>query len=86
VGLQAAMIDNHIHHGNQLSIDISRIQWKRVVDMNDRALRTVTVGLGGPINGSPRAEGFDIVVAYALPRRRVHFQPIPNLGAPPTIM
>ena len=41
------MIDNHIHHGNRLGIDISRIQWKRVVDMNDRALRTVTVGLGG---------------------------------------
>ena len=61
--LLAAMIDNHIHHGNQLGIDISRIQWKRVVDMNDRALRTVTVGLGGPINGSPREDGFDIVVA-----------------------
>jgi formyltetrahydrofolate synthetase len=61
--LLAAMIDNHIHHGNQLGIDISRIQWKCVVDMNDRALRTVTVGLGGPINGSPRADGFDIVVA-----------------------
>jgi len=61
--LLAAMIDNHIHHGNQLGIDVSRIQWKRVVDMNDRALRTVTVGLGGPINGSPREDGFDIVVA-----------------------
>jgi len=61
--LLAAMIDNHIHHGNQLSIDISRIQWKRVVDMNDRALRAVTVGLGGPTNGSPRGDGFDIVVA-----------------------
>ena len=61
--LLAAMIDNHIHHGNQLGIDVSRIQWKRVVDTNDRALRTVTVGLGGPINGSPREDGFDIVVA-----------------------
>ena len=61
--LLAAMIDNHIHHGNQLGIDISRIQWKRVVDMNDRALRAVTVGLGGPANGSPRGDGFDIVVA-----------------------
>lgn len=45
--LLAAMIDNHIYHGNQLGIDVSRIQWKRVADMNDRALRTVTVGLGG---------------------------------------
>ncbi len=61
--LLSAMIDNHIHHGNQLGIDVSRIHWKRVVDMNDRALRTVTVGLGGPINGSPREDGFDIVVA-----------------------
>ncbi len=61
--LLAAMIDNHIHHGNELDIDVRRITWKRVVDMNDRALRDVTVGLGGPGNGYPRQDGFDIVVA-----------------------
>jgi formate--tetrahydrofolate ligase len=61
--LLAAMIDNHIHHGNQLGIDVRRIAWKRVVDMNDRALRDITVGLGGPGNGYPRQDGFDIVVA-----------------------
>ena len=61
--LLAAALDNHIHHGNALGIDIRRIQWKRVVDMNDRALRDVTVGLGGPANGYPRQDGFDIVVA-----------------------
>src|SRR5689334_20485304 len=61
--LLAAMIDNHIHHGNALNIDVRRIQWKRVVDMNDRALRDITVGLGGPGNGYPRQDGFDIVVA-----------------------
>jgi formate--tetrahydrofolate ligase len=57
------MIDNHIHHGNALNIDVRRIQWKRVVDMNDRALRDVTVGLGGTPNGFPRQDGYDIVVA-----------------------
>ena len=61
--LLAALIDNHIHHGNELGIDIRRITWKRVVDMNDRALRDITVGLGGPGNGYPRQDGFDIVVA-----------------------
>jgi formate--tetrahydrofolate ligase len=60
--LLAAMLDNHIHHGNALGIDVRRIQWKRVVDMNDRALRSLTVGLGGFANGFPRQDGFDIVV------------------------
>lgn len=61
--LLSAMLDNHIHHGNALGIDVRRIQWKRVVDMNDRALRSLTVGLGGVPNGFPRQDGFDIVVA-----------------------
>ena len=61
--LLAAAIDNHIHHGNALDIDVRRISWKRVMDMNDRALRDITVGLGGPGNGFPRQDGFDIVVA-----------------------
>jgi formate--tetrahydrofolate ligase len=61
--LLAAMIDNHIHHGNELGIDVRRIQWKRVLDMNDRALRDVVISLGGPGNGYPRQDGFDIVVA-----------------------
>jgi formate--tetrahydrofolate ligase len=61
--LLAAMIDNHIHHGNELGFDLRRIAWKRVVDMNDRALREITVGLGGAANGFPREDGFDIVVA-----------------------
>ena len=61
--LLAAMIDNHIHHGNELDIDVRRITWKRVVDMNDRALRDITCSLGGPGNGYPREDGFDIVVA-----------------------
>ncbi|MDH3318612.1 MAG: formate--tetrahydrofolate ligase [Betaproteobacteria bacterium] len=61
--LLAAMLDNHIHHGNELGIDVRRIAWKRVLDMNDRALRNVVVSLGGPGNGYPREDGFDIVVA-----------------------
>ncbi len=61
--LLAAMLDNHIHHGNELGIDVRRIAWKRVLDMNDRALRDVVVSLGGPGNGYPRQDGFDIVVA-----------------------
>ena len=61
--LLAALIDNHIHHGNELGFDVRRITWKRVVDMNDRALREVNVSLGGPANGYPRQDGFDIVVA-----------------------
>ncbi len=61
--LLAAMLDNHIHHGNVLKIDTRRIAWKRVMDMNDRALRQMVVGLGGTANGVPREDGFDIVVA-----------------------
>ncbi len=61
--LLAALIDNHVHHGNTLDIDVRRVTWKRVVDMNDRALRDITVALGGPGNGFPRQDGFDIVVA-----------------------
>jgi formate--tetrahydrofolate ligase len=61
--LLAAALDNHVHHGNALDIDVRRITWKRVVDMNDRALRQITVGLGGAANGFPRQDGFDIVVA-----------------------
>ncbi|HEM6577928.1 formate--tetrahydrofolate ligase [Streptococcus suis] len=58
----SALIDNHIHQGNVIGIDQRRIIWKRVVDLNDRALRKVTVGLGGPLNGIPREDGFDITV------------------------
>ena len=61
--LLAALIDNHIHHGNALGFDVRRIAWRRSVDMNDRALRKINVGLGGPPNGFPREDGFDIVVA-----------------------
>src|SRR6266481_391459 len=61
--LLAAVLDNHIHHGNELGIDVRRIAWRRVVDMNDRALREIVVSLGGPGNGYPRQDGFDIVVA-----------------------
>lgn len=61
--LLSAMIDNHIHHGNELDLDVRRITWGRVVDMNDRALRDINVGLGGVANGMPREDGFDIVVA-----------------------
>ncbi len=61
--LLAALLDNHINHGNELGIDVRRVVWKRVVDMNDRALRDITIALGGPGNGYPRQDGFDIVVA-----------------------
>ncbi|GHG84163.1 formate--tetrahydrofolate ligase [Pseudodonghicola xiamenensis] len=61
--LLAAMIDNHIYWGNDLQIDDRRITWRRVMDMNDRALRDIVVGLGGVTNGSPRQGGFDITVA-----------------------
>jgi len=61
--LLSALIDNHIYHGNELGFDVRRIAWKRVVDMNDRALRDIVVGLGGTANGYPREDGFDIVVA-----------------------
>lgn len=59
----AALLDNHIHQGNSLNIDVRRVVWKRVVDLNDRALRQVVIGLGGPIQGVPRETGFDITVA-----------------------
>ncbi|RZI48403.1 formate--tetrahydrofolate ligase [Lactococcus kimchii] len=59
----AAFLDNSLHQGNPLQIDPRRILWKRVLDLNDRALRHVTVGLGGPLNGIPREDGFDITVA-----------------------
>jgi formate--tetrahydrofolate ligase len=61
--LLAALIDNHIHHGNAAGFDTRRVSWRRVLDINDRALRDITVGLGGPANGYPRQDGFDIVVA-----------------------
>src|SRR5512137_2464747 len=61
--LLAALIDNHIFQGNQLGFDVRRIAWRRVVDVNDRALRQIVVGLGGTANGVPREDGFDIVVA-----------------------
>ena len=61
--LLAALMDNHIHHGNALGFDVRRIVWRRVMDMNDRALRSTVVSLGGPGNGYPREDGFDIVVA-----------------------
>ncbi|MDE7525391.1 formate--tetrahydrofolate ligase, partial [Streptococcus agalactiae] len=59
----SALLDNHIHQGNELDIDQRRVIWKRVVDLNDRALRQVIVGLGSPVNGIPREDGFDITVA-----------------------
>ena len=61
--LLSAIIDNHLQRGNELNIDPRRIEWKRVMDMNDRALREVVVGLGGPTNGVPREDGFNITVA-----------------------
>jgi len=61
--LLAAMVDNHIHWGNALDIDVRRVVWRRVLDMNDRALRNITQSLGGPANGFPRESGFDITVA-----------------------
>jgi len=59
----AAIIDNHMHQGNELNIDQRRIVWKRALDLNDRALRKVIIGLGGPLQGVPREDGFDITVA-----------------------
>lgn len=61
--LLAALLDAHIHNGNELGIDVRRIMWKRVVDMNDRQLRNIVCGLGGKANGVPREDGFDITVA-----------------------
>jgi formate--tetrahydrofolate ligase len=64
--LLSALVDNHIHHGNELDIDVRSITWKRVLDMNDRSLRDIVIALGGPANGYPRESGFDIVVASEL--------------------
>ena len=64
--LLAAMLDNHIHHGNSLGIDVRRVSWKRVLDMNDRALRKTVCSMGSVGNGYPREDGFDIVVASEL--------------------
>jgi formate--tetrahydrofolate ligase len=64
--LLSALIDNSVHHGNALGIDVRTLDWKRVLDLNDRALRHVVVGLGGLANGYPREDGFDIVVASEL--------------------
>nr|WP_245669688.1 formate--tetrahydrofolate ligase [Desulfuribacillus alkaliarsenatis] len=61
--LLSAMLDNHLHQGNELQIDPRKILWKRVIDLNDRALRNIVVGLGGPVQGVPREDGFDITVA-----------------------
>jgi len=61
--LLSAMLDNHLHQGNELNIDIHSITWKRVMDMNERALRDIVVGLGGKANGTPRQSGFDITTA-----------------------
>ncbi len=61
--LLAALVDNHVHQGNTLGLDLRRIVWKRVMDMNDRALRDIVVGLGATTNGFPREDAFDIVVA-----------------------
>ena len=61
--LLAALLDAHIHNGNELGIDVRKITWKRVVDMNDRQLRNIVCGLGGRANGVPREDGFDITVA-----------------------
>ncbi len=61
--LLSALIDNHIHQGNELGIDVRRIVWKRAIDMNDRSLRNITIGLGGPGNSYPRSDGFDIAAA-----------------------
>ena len=61
--LLAAMVDNHLYWGNELGLDARRITWRRALDMNDRALRGIVNGLGGPANGSPREDGFDITVA-----------------------
>ena len=61
--LLSAAIDNHIHQGNEAGFDVRRVTWRRVVDVNDRSLRDITIALGGTANGYPRQDGFDIVVA-----------------------
>jgi len=79
--LLAALVDNHVHHGNQLGIDPRTITWKRVVDLNDRALRDIVVGLGGVTNGFPREDGFDIVVASEVMAILCLAESIPDLKA-----
>ena len=64
--LLSALIDNHIYWGNKLNIDVRRISWRRVMDMNDRSLRSIIVDLGGVANGYPRQDSFDITVASEL--------------------
>jgi formate--tetrahydrofolate ligase len=61
--LLAALLDNHLHRGNRLGIDVRRVLWRRVLDVNDRALRHIVVGMGGPLAGVPRQSGFDITAA-----------------------
>ena len=61
--LLAAMVDNHLYWGNVLGLDTRRVSWRRALDMNDRALRAIVDGLGGPTNGTPREDGFDITAA-----------------------
>ena len=61
--LLAAMVDNHVHHGNELDIDARNIAWRRVLDVNDRALRNIVEGLGARMDGVPRQTGFDITAA-----------------------
>src|SRR5258708_37132883 len=77
--LLSAMLDNHIHHGNELGIDVRRIAWRRVMDMNDRALRDITVSLGGPGNGYPPEDGFAILLASQV-------MPIFCLSTPPAAL
>src|SRR6185436_17855463 len=79
--LLAALIDNHISHGNELGIDLRRIQWKRVLDMNDRALRDIVVGLGGTANGYPREDGFNIVFGYTRDQKPVRAKDLQANGA-----
>jgi Formate--tetrahydrofolate ligase len=80
--LLAALVDNHIHHGNAIGIDVRRITWKRVVDMNDRALREITVALGGIANGFPRQDGYDIAAASEVMAIFCLSESLPDLKAP----
>ena len=75
--LLAAMLDNHIHHGNALGIDARRVTWRRVIDMNDRALRHVVIGLGGVLEGVPRETGFDITPASEVMAARYNWGQTP---------
>jgi len=77
----AAMIDNHIHRGNELKIDARKVTWKRVMDINDRALRQIIVGLGGPTQGVPRESGFDITVASEIMAILCLSKSLPDLKA-----